>query len=340
MRVKEGTHMSLSQMKADLHDRLWNAQQRWFAIRGDGWTKHEAKIAGVKEFGDQNHFMRPILFAGRSRVTYERVLKSFLQFAHSRFSIQRLDDIDTKHAKAFLDDGIQRGLAAKTLHTQRSALAKGLALAGKTASGTALSRKYGEKIRDLVAAGIIAGPQRATPAAEVVRRAIEILRDWDTRHRELTGRPRAYHLAARLQMETSARSVSSTVRVRLESLKDGNQIELVGKGGKRSLVRISHELHAQVLQYLKLGTEFLADRDGYRTAWRRAILAAGGRVTGTHGLRRRSTQDFYRVEYHKGLASGAAPAEARREARAEAVERLGHSRDRADQATCYLGDTA
>ncbi|MGH9784620.1 MAG: hypothetical protein ACRD88_10570 [Terriglobia bacterium] len=80
----------------------------------------------------------------------------------------------------------------------------------------------------------------------------------------------------------------------------------------------------------------------YRTAWRRAVLAAGGRVTGTHGLRRRSAQDFYRDEYHRHrrLAAGNSPPQARREARAEAVERLGHGRDRADQAACYLGQAA
>lgn len=331
---------SLSQMKADLHDRLWNAQQRWFAMRAEGWTKHEVKMTGVKEARDQNYHMRPILFAGRSRVTYERVLKSFLDFAHAKFGIQRLDDIDTKHAKAFLDDGIERQLAAKTLHTHRSALAKAFALVGKTASGAALSRKYGDKIRDLVAAGIIAGPERATPSPEVVQRAIDILRQWDRRHQERTGRPRAYHLVARLQVETSARSVSATTRLTLDSIKDGNVIELRGKGGKASCLAISDDLHAAIREYLCKNPGILADRDGYRTAWRRAVLAAGGRVTGTHGLRRRSAKDFCRHEYHRRLAAGASPQAARRESRAEAVERLGHSRDRADQATCYLGPAA
>lgn len=331
---------SLSQMKADLHDRLWNAQQRWFEMRADGWTKHQVKMAGVKEANDQNYHMRPILFAGRSRVTYERILKSFLDFAHAKFGVQRLDDIDTKHAKAFLDDGIERGLAAKTLHTQRSALAKAFALLGKTSSGAALSRKYGEKIRGLVTAGTIAGPERATPSPEVVQRAIDILRKWDLRHRERTGRPRAYHLVARLQVETAARSISSTTRLRLESLKEGNAIEIVGKGGKALGLAITPDLHAAIREFLSQNPGVLADRDGYRTAWRRAVLAAAGRVTGTHGLRRRSAQDFYGKEYHRKLEDGASPPQARREARAQAVERLGHSRNRADQAACYLDRAA
>lgn len=332
---------SLSQMKAELHDRLWNAQQQWFDMRGEGQIgKHDVKMAGVREFGDQNHYMRPILFTGRTRVTYERILKSFLEFAHVKFGVQRLDDIDTKHAKAFLDGGIECGLAAKTLHTWRSALAKAFALLGKTSSGAALSRKYGEKIRALVSAGEIPGPKRATPSPEVVQRAIEILRQWDHRHYERTGHPRAYHLVARLQMETSARSISSTTRVSLDALKDGSQIELVAKGGQRLLRRISPDLHAQVRQHLSQSPGVLANHDAYRTAWRGAVLAAGGRVTGTHGLRRRSAQDHYRAEYHRQVAAGAAPAEARREARAEAVELLGHGRDRADQAACYLGDAA
>lgn len=330
----------LAEMKKDLHDRLWNAQQRWFAMRDQGWTKYEVKMSGVRQFKDRNYHMRPIIFCGRSRVTYERALKNFLDFAHAKFGIQRLDDIDTPHAKAFLEEGIQRGLAAKTLHTYRSALAKAFALVGKTASGASLSRKYGTRIRERVAAGAIPGPERATPSPEVVGRAIDILRGWDTRHQERTGHPRAYHLAARLQVETAARSVSSTTRITLDALMDGNQIELVSKGGKRLLAVISPDLHGAIRQHLQATPGVLADRDGYRTAWRRAILAAGGRVTGTHGLRRRSAQDFYREEYHRRLAAGASPPEARREARAEAVERLGHSRDRGDQAACYLDPAA
>jgi hypothetical protein len=331
---------SLSQMKADLHDRLWNAQQRWFQMRAEGWTKHEVKMAGVKEANDQNYHMRPILFTGRSRVTYERILKSFLTFAHERFDVQRLDNIDTKHAKAFLDDAIQRGLAAKTLHTYCSALAKAFALVGKTASGAALSRKYGERIRDLVTAGSIAGPKRATPSPDVVQRAIDILRAWDLRHQGRTGRPRAYHLVARLQVETAARSVSSTTRLRLESLKEGNAIEIVGKGGQALRLVISPNLYVAIQQFLSQNPGILGDRDGYRTAWRRAVLTARGRVTGTHGLRRRSAQDFYSAEYHRQLAAGASPTDARREARGETVGRLGHSRNRVDQATCYLGHSA
>ncbi len=335
----KGDHM-LSAMKKDLHDRLWNAQERWFAMRDQGWTKHEVKMAGIRQCGDPNLKMRSILFTGRSRVTYERVLKGFLDFAHAKFGVQRLDDIDTPHAKAFLDDALQRGLASKTLHTYRSALAKAFALVGKTASGVSLSRKYGAKIRELVAAGAVPGPERAIPSPEVVERAIAILRGWDTRHHERTGHPRAYHLAARLQLETAARSVSSTTRITIEVLLDGNRIELVGKGGKRLVAEISPDLHAELREYLHACPGVLADRNGYRTAWRRAILAAGGRITGTHGLRRLSAQDFYRDEYHRRLAAGASPAEARREARAEAVERLGHSRNRTDQAACYLGGAA
>jgi hypothetical protein len=330
----------LSQMKGDLHDRLWKAQERWFTMRREGRTKHQVKMAGVREFADQNHYMRPILFAGRSRVTYERVLKSFVGFAHFKFGVQRLDDLDTHHAKAFLDDAMQRGLTAKTLHTYRSALAKAFALIGKTASGASLSRKYGAIIRNRLRAGVIAGPQRATPSPEVVRRAIEILRGWDARHHERTGHPRAYHLAARLQMETAARSISSTTRVGLEALKAGNRIELVGKGGRRLQVEISPDLHAAIRRHLADTPAPLADRDGYRSAWRRAVQAAGGRTTGTHGLRRLSARDFYRDEYRRRLAASASPAEACKEARAEAVERLGHSRDRADQAACYLGEAA
>jgi hypothetical protein len=73
-------------------------------------------------------------------------------------------------------------------------------------------------------------------------------------------------------------------------------------------------------------------------ARRRAVRAARGRAAGTtYGLRRLAAREFYQEDYQKHLAAGLSTTDARRETRAEAVERLGHSRDRADQAACYLG---
>jgi integrase len=326
-------------LRQDVHDRLKGAFERWQALRGTT-TKFELKMRGLREHQDPQYFLRPLIFTGETLRSYDGVLKEFVAFAEREFGIRQLEEIGKREFRAFMDRGIERGLAAKTLHRHRSALAKVYALVGKAASGAALSRKYGGKIRDLVRSGIIAGPERATPSPEIVRRAIYILRGWDCRHQERTGRPRAFHLVARLQLETAARSVSSTARLTLDSLKDGNSIELRGKGGKATRLPISAELHAALRDYLGKNPGILADRDGYRTAWRRAVLAAGGRVTGTHGLRRRSAQDLYRDEYHRRLAAGASPGEARREARAEAVERLGHGRNRTDQAAFYLGDAA
>ncbi len=47
-------------------------------------------------------------------MTYEHILKSFLDLVHAKFGVQHLDDIDTPHAKAFLEEGIQWGITAKT----------------------------------------------------------------------------------------------------------------------------------------------------------------------------------------------------------------------------------
>lgn len=326
-------------LRQEVHDRLRGAFERWQAIR-ETTTKFDLKMRGLREHGDPQFFLRPLIFTGQSLRSYDGLLKDFVAFSEREFGTRRLEEIGKREFRAFMDRGIEQGLAAKTLHRHRSGLAKFFALVGKAASGAALSRKYGGKIRDLVKRGILAGPERATPSPEIVRRALEILREWDRRHQERTGCPRAYHLAARLQMETAARSVTSTTRVTLDSLKHGNRIALTAKGGRCLQAVISADLHAAIRQYLSENPGPLADRDGYRTAWRRATLAAGGRVTGTHGLRRRSAQDFYRDEYHRRLAAGASPQEARGEARADTVERLGHSRDRADQAACYLGDAS
>jgi len=329
----------MASLRQEVHDRLRGAFDRWQALRGST-TKFELKMRGLREHQDPQYFLRPLIFTGETLRSYDGVLKEFVAFAEREFGISRLEEIGKREFRAFMDRGIEQGLAAKTLHRWRSALAKAFALVGKAASGAALSRKYGGKIRDLVRSGVIAGPERATPSPEIVRRAIDLLRGWDGRHQDRTGRPRAYHLVARLQMETAARSVSSTARLTLDCLKDANSIELRGKGGKSTRLPISAELHAALRDYLGKNPGILAERDGYRTAWRRAVLAAGGRVTGTHGLRRRSAQDFYEDEYPRRLAAGASPAEARREARAETAGRLGHGRDRADQAACYLGPAA
>jgi len=195
-------------------------------------------------------------------------------------------------------------------------------------------------VRKLAREGVLHAPGRLTPSPEVVSRAIEILRSLDHEHTVRTGQPRAYHLAARLQQETAGRSVSVTERLTKDFLKEGNQTELVGKGGRRVLVSVSADLYDAIAAHLESSGEILIHRDSYRAAWRRAVLAAGGRATGTHGLRRLSTQEFYRAEYARLVAGGASPAQARLHARAAAVERLGHSRNRADQAACYLGPVA
>jgi len=297
-------------------------------------------MRGLREHQDPQYFLRPLIFTGETLRSYDGVLKDFVAFAEREFGITRLEEIGKREFRAFMDRGIEQGLAAKTLHRWRSALSKLGALMGHTASAVAFSKAYGRKIRELVSVGRLAGPARATPSLEVAKQAIEILRGWDARHFARTDEPRAYHLAARLQLETSCRSVSATTRVTAESLLEGNQIRLVGKGGRVMTHTLSPKLHRQLSLYLRVYPGPLADQRGYQSAYGRAVRGVRGRVTGTHGLRRLSAQAFFRTEYARRLSGGAAPAEARQGAREDAVERLGHSRNRTDQAACYLGSAA
>lgn len=323
-------------LKQDIHDRLWGAQQRWFALREQGTTKRELKLKGIRE-GDPNRYTRSLIFAGSTRRSYEKILKTFVEYAHREHGCQRLEDINKREFRAFMDRAIGQGLAAKTLHQYRSALSKRGSLSGHTASAVALSEAYGRKIRDLVRMGALRGPSRATPSAEVAQRAIEILRSWDARHFERTDEPRAYHLAARLQLEAGCRSISATARVTRDSLGEGNQITLTGKGGRLATVAISPELHRVLGLFLGARPGPLAGQRAYQTAYARAVRVAGGRVTGTHGLRRLSAQEFYRHAYRTSVGSGMSPSQAASVATGDAVERLGHSRHRADVAGCYLG---
>jgi hypothetical protein len=207
---------------------------------------------------------------------------------------------------------------------------------GQTQSFAALSEKYGWKIRQLAKLGKLATPTRATPGREVLERAIAFLKAWDARHFDRTGEERAYHLAARLQLETAARSVSVTERLTAACIRDGNQVALIGKSGKVLAFTLPLDLHRTLRLWFAHHPGPLASQRGYQTAYARAIRAAGGRVTGTHGARRRSAQDYYGRQYRQAVGCGVSPAEAADQAAGDAIERLGHSRDRRDHRHWYL----
>lgn len=227
-----------------------------------------------------------------------------------------------------------------TLEARCSHLAKLGALIGRSEEFFAQSRRWAGRIRELAREGVLRQPERPTPSPEVVKRAIEILRSWDKEHTARTGQPRAYHLAARLQMETAGRSVSVTERLTLGCLRGDNAVEIIGKGGRRVVSVISPDLFLAIRDHFGQADGSLADLRGYQMAWRRAVLAARGRAAGTHGLRRLSTRKFYGEAYQQMIAAGTAPTVARERAREEAVARLGHNRSRTDLAACYLGDAA
>jgi hypothetical protein len=81
----------------------------------------------------------------------------------------------------------------------------------------------------------------------------------------------------------------------------------------------------------------LAGRRGYLSAYARAILPAGGKVTGTHGARGRAARDNYAAEYRNAVGAGLAPNAAAHEAAGNVVEALGNSRHRRDHRSWYLG---
>jgi len=323
-------------LKQELHDRLWHAFQRWQELRATGETKRELKLRGLRESNNAHRYIRPLIFARATAVSYETALRGLLEIARQN-GVEKLDDIGKREWKAFMQQALEARLAARTLSRYASAIAKLACLTGRSESGIAFSAKCQTRIRELVAIGTIVGPARATPSAEVVGRAIEFLRAWDARHFERTDEPRVYHLVARLQLETSCRSISATTRVTAESLRPGNRIALSAKGGRIEEHVLSQELHRLLSTYLGTYGGRLADRDGYRAAWKRSIKAAGGHVTGTHGLRRLSAQDFYLRQYRAAVGDGLSPQAAAERAAGDAIERLGHSRNRADHREAYLG---
>jgi hypothetical protein len=327
----------MGNLKQDVHDRLWRAFQRWEGLRQTGVSKHDLKIQGIREAGDPNLHTRSLIFTGCTLRSYEGVLKDFVEFAQSLHPVARLEDISKKHFRAYMDRAIQQGLAAKTLNRYRSALAKFGALTGQTRSFTAVSEKYGWKIRGLAKTGTLPIPTRATPGRDVLERAIGVLKAWDARHFARTDQPRGYHLAARVQLETAARSVSATERVTAAALRDGNRIELVGKGGKVQTFSLSFELHRTLSLFLTQNPGPLASRRAYQAAYARAMGEVGGRVTGTHGARRRAARDRFSAAFKEAVGNGLAPHPAAQKAAGDAIEGLGHSRNRRDHRRWYLG---
>jgi integrase len=320
-------------LKQALHDRLWRAFQKWEELRTTGVTKRDLKFRGLRERGDVNHYLRPLIFTGNTMRTYEAILRRFVDSCPQARS---LEDIGKREFKAFIQDGMERCLAAKTLKTMCSALAKFGSLTGQTSSFTGLARKFGDRIRSMVKDGRLRPPSRRTPSGEVLARQLEVLKEWDARHYARTDEPRAYHLARSLQWETACRAVSATERMTAECLLPDGRVVIVGKGGRRDVIPISPELHFRLRSWFAHYSGKLTDLRGYECAYRRAILASGGRATGTHGTRRAAVQAFFSNRYAQARAAGLTASEASRQAAGDALERLGHSRTRSDHRDCYL----
>jgi len=119
--------MSLNQQKNELHQRLWAAQERWFALREQGVTKHDLKTAGLRERNDPWWACRGLIFTGNTRLTYERTLKGLLDFVHAR-GIERNDDITKREMRDYVHHLIDRGASQSMLDKVRSACVKMLAL--------------------------------------------------------------------------------------------------------------------------------------------------------------------------------------------------------------------
>jgi len=318
-------------MKAELHQRLWAAQMRWFRLKDAGATKHALKVQGLREHGDMYHETRRLIFTGNSRATYERVLKRFVEFCHGR-GIERNADISKREMRAYMEHLMDQGLSESYLDKVRSACVKFSALFGKFESFHAVSIRMGEKIRDLVEDGIIAGPdhQRITP--EVADRAIERLAELDAKAENFRG----YHLAAELQRECGLRAIEATERLTPDRLVNGYVIALE-KGGKELARPVPPDLYRDLKEYFaESGAAHLASQRAYESAFSRAVLEVGGRSTGTHSLRRLWAEAYRGERYREHLAEGMSPEKASETAMADTMEALGHGRNRHELRECYL----
>lgn len=322
-------------MKEELHQRLWAAQERWFELRQTGVTKHDLKMAGLRERGDMYWATRQLIFTGNTRVTYERVLKRFVGFCQER-GIERNADITKREMRAYVDHLIEEGAAESTLDKVRSACVKFGALYGKYESFHSVSEKVGAEIRDLVEDGVIHGPEHQRITPKVAARAIERLRELDERAEVETGLPRAYALAAELQRRCGLRAIEATERLTSDRVRDGHVVVL-GKGGRERSRPLPGGLGDHLRRHFEAtGAPRLAPLRAYETAWRRAVVDVGGRSTGTHALRRLWADHLKNERYGAYVRSGMTAVDAADTATADTLEALGHGRDRWELRRAYL----
>jgi hypothetical protein len=333
--------MTLGAMKDEMHDRLWMAMQRWFKLKAEGWTKHALKMEGLRQRGDMFYATRAILFTGSTRLAYERELKKFLDFARNVRGREDNVSIDRKDFRAYMEHRIALGGAKKELDKIRASIVKFGALYGKWESFHALSKKMGEKIREASLAGQLRGPSRPHVSPEVRALVIERLRHLDGLAEIRQGEPRGYALALELQKEGSLRSIEAAERLTRQSLQgmegDKGRIAILGKGGRIRTALISKDLyHRLEAHFSRSKAPNLAPLRAYQVAVRRATLAVGGRATGTHAHRRTSAEELKNAKYQDHLKDGKTTRKASELAVQDAVEHLGHSRNRRDLALAYL----
>jgi len=333
--------MGISKMKDELHARLWGAQQRWFSLKEQGLTKHDLKMQGIRERGDMFYATRAILFTGATRLAYEQELKRFLDYAHTVLGKSENAQIDKKDFKAYMEARLAQGGAKAEMNKIRAAVVKFGALYGKWESFHALSKKIGEKIRELSRSGQLRGPSRPHVIPEVRAAVLDRLRHLDGMAEARKGEPRGYALAFELQKEGSLRSIEATERFTRERLLglegDRGRIGILGKGGRVRMALISKDLYTRLeAHFSRSKAATLSPLRAYQVAVRRATLAVGGQATGTHAHRRTSAEELKKAKYKEHLKDGKTTRKAAEMAVQDTVEHLGHSRNRKDLAKAYL----
>jgi hypothetical protein len=320
-------------MKEEMHQRPWAAQERWLALQATGVGKYDLKKEGLAERGDAYYAARRLLFWGKTRVDYERVLKRFLEFCHER-GRERNADIDKRDMRDYLEQLLTRGASASYTDRVRSAIVKFGAVYGKYESFKAAGRKIAAKVRERVAAGTLDGPVHQHVTAEITQKALAHLGDLDERFEVATGLPRGYHLAAELQSRCGLRAFEATERMTPDRLMDGN---IIGKGGRERRAPIPADLLDRLREFFAAtGASRLAPLRAYESAVRRAVKAVGGRATGTHARRRLWAEAYKNERYREYLRQGLLPAEASERALADTLEALGHGRNRRELRKAYL----
>lgn len=217
--------------------------------------------------------------------SYRAVWRQLLEHSKDAFGIKDIERLEPLHVRAFLECKIEEGVAHTTWVQYAAACGKLETALSNYAVRCGTGRQY--QFRDTISAA------RAEAHAELQRfDGSRAYQNPEALLRHL-GNP-DHRLAAELQLSGGGR-VNEVALVKKEQLKGlvhdpitntlKGAIRIKGKGGKVNELLVSPQTYRQLAQRIEQAGCFQIEKDGYRSALKKAAAASDQDYNGSHGLR-------------------------------------------------------